>query len=193
MCPVYKIPAYPKQVTLLDGTVASVRPMEKGDERRLLEFFLRIPEDERFFLKEDVSSPKVIAEWFERLNYDRALPLLALVDDRVIADAALIRSRTGSRQHVGEIRMAVDPEFRQRGLGTALIRELCDIANDAGLECIVGEIVEDIERAMLEVVERLGFIRAATLREHVKDREGKPHDLAIMVLPLGKWYEWWQF
>jgi ribosomal protein S18 acetylase RimI-like enzyme len=137
--------------------------------------------------------PKVIAEWSERLDYDRALPLLALVGNRVVADAALIRSRTGSRRHVGEIRLTVDPEFRQRGLGTILIRELCDIANDAGLERVIVEIVEGIGGAMLEMVERLGFVRTATLREHVKDREGKPHDLAIMVLTLGKWHEWWHF
>jgi L-amino acid N-acyltransferase YncA len=193
MSPIHRMPAYPKQVTLLDGTVARVRPMGKRDERRVLQFFLRIPEEERFFLKEDVGSPKVIAEWFERLDHDRALPMLALVGNRVIADAALIRSRTGSRRHVGEVRLHVDPEFRQRGLGTVLIRELCDIANDAGLERVTVEVVEGVGNTMLEMVERLGFVRAATLREHVKDREGKRHDLATMVLTLGKWHEWWHF
>jgi len=192
MSPVHKIPAYPKQLTLLDGAAVTTRPMTKGDEKRLLAFFLRLPEEDRFFLKDDVSSPKVIGEWAARLDYDRALPLLALVGDRVVADAVLIRSRMGSRQHVGEIRVMVDTEFRQRGLGTALIRELCDIANDAGLEFIAVEVVQDVETQMIEVAERLGFLRVATLARHIKDRQGNPHDLTVMVLPLAKWHGWWR-
>ncbi len=192
MSPVYKIPAYPKQLALLDGATITIRPMTKGDEKRLLAFFLRIPEEDSFFLKDDVSSSKVIGEWVDHLDYDRALPLLALMGDRLIGDAVLIRGRSGSRKHIGEIRVTVDPQFRQRGVGTALIRELCDVANDAGLERVVVEVVEDAEAAMIEVAERLGFIRMGVLAGHIRDREGNAHDLTIMVLPLGKWHSWWQ-
>lgn len=193
MCALYKLSAYPKSITLRDQAVITVRPMERTDEAALLEFFRQIPEDERFFLKEDVISPKVIAGWAQNLDYDRALPLLAIADGRVVADATLIRSRHSSRSHIGEIRIVVHPDFRGRGLGTLLVHELCEIANNAGLERVVMEAVVGKEDEAIDLAERLGFVKSAVLTDHVKDREGRPHDLVVAVLPLGKWYEWWQF
>jgi len=134
MSAVYAISAYPKELVLRDGTRVIIRPLQPGDEAALRGFFLEIPEEERFFLKEDVTSPKVIAEWIEHLDYRRALPLLAFVDGKVVADAVLIRRRGNARSHVGEIRIVVAPAYRYRGLGTSLMRELCDIADHAGLE-----------------------------------------------------------
>jgi hypothetical protein len=32
----------------------------------------------------------------------------------------------------------------------------------------------------------------AGLAGHIKDRQGNPHDLTIMVMPLAKWPGWWQ-
>ena len=52
--------SYPKNIMLRDGDKVSVRPLEPGDKVRLLEFFERIPEEERYYLKENVASAKVI-------------------------------------------------------------------------------------------------------------------------------------
>lgn len=44
--------AYPKTVMLRDETrVVSIRAMQTGDKVYLLDFFKRIPEEERFCLK----------------------------------------------------------------------------------------------------------------------------------------------
>src|SRR5690242_2969791 len=127
---VYAISRYPRSAELRDGSRVTLRPMQRGDEPALQEFFHRVPEEERFFLKEDVTSPGVVQGWGEHLDYDRALPLLAFEGDRIIGDAVLIRRRGGSRCHTAEIRIVVDPEHQGRGLGVALISELLDIAND---------------------------------------------------------------
>ncbi|MCI0439563.1 MAG: N-acetyltransferase, partial [Chloroflexi bacterium] len=106
---VYTMTAYPKTIDLLGGDKLTVRPMVAGDKAALLDFFLRVPEEDRFFLKEDVTSPRVIEEWAERLNYGRALPLLALDGERIVADGTLHRRRAGSMRHRGEIRIVVEP------------------------------------------------------------------------------------
>jgi hypothetical protein len=49
--------------------------MMPGDEGRLLDFFLRLPEAERFYLKDDVTAPGVIAGWVRALDYERVLPV----------------------------------------------------------------------------------------------------------------------
>jgi RimJ/RimL family protein N-acetyltransferase len=185
----YKMSAYPITKTVEDGHEIVIRPMTPGDEAALLAFFLRLPEEERYYLKEDVTSPEVVRQWSEHLNYSRALPLLALDADRVVADGTLHRRRAGARKHIGEIRVVVDGEYRNKGVGTALMHELIEIARDSDLELLTFELVADEQDAAIRTSEALGFTRIATLPNHVRDIKGKPHDLLIMGLPLGKWLD----
>ena len=184
---------YPKDVPLRDDLSVTVRPLAAGDEDPLLAFFRDIPENERFFLKDDVTSARVIEGWASHLDYDRALPILACSDGSVVANAVLVRSRRGARSHIGELRVVVHPSFRGRGLGSAMMRQLCDIAADAELDKVVIELAEELEDEAVQAAERLGFIRAATIAEYFRDAHGRPHALVVMILPLGKWYEWWTF
>lgn len=193
MSQTYTIAAYPKEQSLRDGSKVTIRPLEREDESPLLEFFLGIPDDERYFLKEDVTSPHVIRAWVEGLDYRRALPLIALVDGKIVADATLIRRRGNARSHVGEIRLVVAGDWRNRGLGSLLIRELCDIADDAGLEKVLFEIVADREAEALKAAEWLGFLRIGTVEGGARDQEGHPHDVILLLMPLGKWYQWTKF
>ena len=64
---------------LLDETrVVFVRPLQAGDKVHLLDFFKRIPEEERFYLKENVTSPEVIQAWTANIDFGRVIPILAL-------------------------------------------------------------------------------------------------------------------
>ncbi len=191
--PIYKLEAFPRKVQLRNSSSAEFRPMEARDKDKLLEFFLQVPEEDRYFLKDDVTSPKVLESWAAHLDYDRALPLLAWDDGNVVGDAVLVRSRTGARSHIGEVRVVVHPAWRNRGLGSAMIRQLCDIAADAELEKVVMQAVADREQEAITAAERLGFLRSAVIPEYFLDQRGHRHDLVVMVLPLGKWYEWWTF
>lgn len=190
---VYPMTAYPKELALPGGDKITLRPMRQDDKDTLLKFFLRIPEDERFYLKEDVTSPEVIDTWVKGLNYSRALPLLALDGDRIVADGTLHRRRAGARKHIGEIRVVVEPGYRSKGVGTALMHELIEIARDSDLEKLIFELVADVQDAAIRTAEGMGFIRLGTFPNHVRDVQGKPHDLLTLELPLGKWQEWWEF
>jgi L-amino acid N-acyltransferase YncA len=189
-----EIGIYPKKVTLRDGTNITLRPMTKEDAESLLQFFLAVPESERWFLKEDVTSPRTIQRWADDLDYKRSLPILALTDDgRLVADAVLIRRRGGSRSHIGEFRVVVADDFRHRGLGVMLIREVCDIANDAGLEKVFAEMVVGAEDDAINASEWLGFYKVATLEGLAKDQQGRDCDVVLMTMPLGRYYEWSKF
>ena len=189
----YKLTAFPKDVTLRDGSKVTVRPLSVDDRELLLDFFRRVPEEERHFLKDDVTSPTVIERWTSQINYDRALPLVALDGGRIIADAVLARSRHGAYRNVAGLRVVVDPAARQRGLGTALMKEVCDIAADGELDRVTAEFVVGIQDDAIAAAERLGFINAGVIHELLRDQHGRPRDVAVLVLPLGKWYEWSQF
>lgn len=187
---VYKLSEFPKELAPREGAAVSVRPMVPGDAPALLEFFKRVPDSERYFLKDDVISSAVIDGWASHLDYDRALPLLAFNDGAVCADAVLIRHRGDARSHYAEVRVVVDPTLRQRGLGRALLKELCDIAWDAELECVQGEFVAGIQDEAMAAVKELGGTEAGGIRDAYRDRENQPHDMVVLRVPLGKSWEW---
>ena len=51
-----------------------------------------------------------------------------------------------------------------------MLRELCDIAKDADLERVNAELVSGIQEDAIQATEQLGFIRAATIHELLRDR-----------------------
>jgi L-amino acid N-acyltransferase YncA len=178
------IEAYPKNLLLRDGSPAVIRPLAANDADRLLEFFQRVPQEERYYLKEDVTSPEVIQRWCRDIDFQRVVPLVALVGDRIVADATLHRSRALARCHVGELRIVVDPAYREIGLGRRLIGELLDIAVELGLITAVFELVDHHEDLAIAAARSMGFQTAAVLKGRIRDVWGDHRDLIVMDLPL---------
>jgi L-amino acid N-acyltransferase YncA len=176
--------AYPKRVDLADGLTVTVRPLEARDQQALLQFFRSIPEEDRWWLREDVSDPAVVRRWIADMDYDRVLPLIALTDSQIIADATLHRRNHGARHHIGEVRVVVAPAHRGRGLAYALIAELLEIASAAGLARLEAEIVGRAQAGALEAVEQLGFEQVAVIPDHLVGPTGTPHDLIFLVYRL---------
>jgi L-amino acid N-acyltransferase YncA len=187
------IQAYPKSIMLHDGTPVVLRPLEPGDKVRLLQFFERVPEEERHYLKENVTAPAVVHGWTTQIDFDRVVPIVALVGDEIVADATLHRSRATARRHVGEMRVVVDPSHRGVGLGRRLIRELLDIAAELGLYKATFELVADREESAIRSATSVGFQQVAILRERIRDFWGNYQDLVLLELPLKDRELWWRF
>jgi L-amino acid N-acyltransferase YncA len=154
--------------------------MVPEDKDALLDFFRSIPPEDRFSLKDDVTDPKIIERWAQTLDYSRVLPLLAILDGKIVGDGTLHHRRAGARQHVGEVRVVVAPAYRDRGVGRGLLHQLIDIAGDKGLKQLLFEVVADTEQAARHTAQVLGFVPVALLPAHVRDSCGNPHDLIIM-------------
>ena len=177
------IKRYPKRAKLRDGTQTTLRLMVKKDQHSLYEFFQRVPKEDRLFLREDVSRPETIAAWAEGMDYERVLPLLALVDGEVVGDATLHRRPLGWTRHLGKVRLVIDPRYRQKGLGSLLVKELLEIGKGLKLERLVVELMGS-QQAALAAFRHLGFERVGVLHRHVKDRAGRPQDLVILIHDL---------
>jgi L-amino acid N-acyltransferase YncA len=108
-------------------------------------------------------------------------------------DGTLHRSRTPARRHIGELRVVVDPEYRELGLGRRLIRELLDVAAQLGLQQATFELVAQREAPAIMAAESVGFQVAATLKGRIKDMWGNSQDLVLMELPLKDHERWWNF
>ena len=181
-----ELAAYPKSILLVDGTAITLRPLAEQDKVQLLNFFRRIPEEDRYYLKENVTSPEVIQGWTTSIDLARVVPILALDGNQVVADATLHRSRSLARGHIGEIRVVVDPAYRNAGLGSKLIRELCDIAAELGLSRVVCELVSHREEPAIVAAGSAGLKEVSVLKDRIRDFWGEYQDLVIMEMALGE-------
>ena len=169
-----------KKYTLKDGSVISIRAMTKNDINALHDFFQRIPEDDRLFLKHDVADKKVIEAWAKSLDYNTVLPLLAFdKDNKIVGDATLHMKDYGWSRHIGEIRIVVARAWRSKGVGLALLKEIFMAALEKKLSKIVAQMAAD-QKGALKVFEKIGFSKEAELENHIIDLKGQTHNLIIM-------------
>jgi L-amino acid N-acyltransferase YncA len=171
--------AYPKRTRLPDGTALTVRALIPQDRAQMGEFFERVPEEDRVFLKEHLLNREEVEIWLDEIDVDRETVMLA-VTDRIVGVAILERQRQGWSRHVGEIRIVADPSVRRVGLGHLLAETVFDLAQHSGLEKIFAQMVAD-QPGPIRVFKRLGFRTEATLNDQVKDRHGDRHDLLVMA------------
>jgi L-amino acid N-acyltransferase YncA len=174
---------HPKTIKLKDGSEVLVRLMRKEDGDRLLEFFRGVPEEERVFLREDVTRPEAIESRIRAMGRGRFLSVLAEAEGRIVGESTLQRRPTYWLQHVAEVHVVVGQGYRRIGLAHNLLYELFDLARDQGVETLLAEMMSE-QVAALSLFERLGFKREAIFRRLVKDLHGTKHDLVIMTRDL---------
>ena len=184
---------YPKEIMTKDGTPILIRPVTAEDEQLLNEFFGRIPEDERWFLREDVGDPVIMHQWLQTLDYERVVPLVAVTQEEpsIIANVRLHRRASDCLQHIAHLRIVVDPAFRNQRLGTWMLLDTIRLAMDMGIEKLVAEFIAGVEEAAMHAADRLDFFEHAVLKDYVKDRFGRYRDLVIMVKTLHQ--DWCDF
>jgi GNAT superfamily N-acetyltransferase len=174
---------YPQDLVVRDSFKCNVRPLEAKDEMAFHEFFLAVPTHERMFIKHRVTDPAVIHDWCQNIDLGRNLPLLAVLEGQIIADATLHQQLGGWKRHIGRVSVLVHPKFRGRGLAKAMVTEIIDIARHLGLEKVEAEFIGEQEAAV-KVFGMLGFEPLCRLNDYVKDMEATAHDYILMGLDL---------
>jgi L-amino acid N-acyltransferase YncA len=178
--PKIDINTYQKETQLKDGTKIFLRPMVSEDQDALYEFFKGVHREVARYLRDDVQSRTLIEKWAKNLDYNKTLPILAIKDGDIIADATINRRRYGWKHHLGTVRIFVHRDYRDVGLGHLMIEELVDIAYQLGIEKLIAEI-PDLNTAAIHAFTGAGFYRAALIPNMVKDRENMPVDVAVMM------------
>lgn len=171
---------YQKEVKLKDGNKILLRPMVTEDQDALYTFFKAVPKEDARYLRDDVASKILVEKWAKNLEYTRTLPILALKNGTIIADATLNRRRFGWKWHLGTVRLFVHKDYRKVGLGQLMIEEIADIAYKLELEKLIAE-VPDINISAINAFTKAGFYRVATIPNLVKDRENRPLDVVVMI------------
>ena len=172
--------AYPRSVTLKDGSPVNLRLMTAADTDRIVSFARSLPEDDLLFLRVDITNPEMVGQWVQNLAAGRASTVIAERNGEMAGYAALITNRVIWQRHLGEIRIQVGPRDRSQGLGRTLAGEVFLMARERGLRKIVAQMTPD-ERGAIATFERLGFKPEALLQDYVIDRSGRTRDLVVMT------------
>jgi ribosomal protein S18 acetylase RimI-like enzyme len=171
--------SYPKHIKLKDGKKAVLRLLQANDDKEFHLLFQGIPEPERMFIKHRVQDIKVIHDWCKNIDYGRNLPLLGVVDGKIVGVATLHQQLGGWKRHIGRISVLVHPEFRGRGLATILVQEMLELARAAGLEKAEAEFIGEQEAAA-KMFAMLGFRQLLRLEDYVRDMQAVAHDYVLM-------------
>ena len=174
---------YPKDIKLKDGSKCKLRPLRKDDEKGFHDFFSAVPERERMFIKHRVTDPQVIRDWCQNIDLHRNLPLLAIIDGKIVGDATLHQQLGGWKRHIGRVSVLVLPQYRGRGLARALVSEIVGVARNIGLDKVEAEFMGEQEAA-IKMFALLGFSNLVRLEEYVKDMQVISHDYILMGVTL---------
>jgi ribosomal protein S18 acetylase RimI-like enzyme len=143
--------------------------------RRLTALFGQLSERDLTLIKEDLTDPDAV-----RGSAARPGQQWVALDGPDIVGYAAVRPLPEWSDHVGELRLVVDPAHRRAGVGSALARHALIEAVRAGRRKLVVELAADQENA-LSMFSSLGFTGEALLRDHIRDRNGKLHDLVMLA------------
>ena len=153
--------------------------MSRADEPAVLAFTQKLPTHDLLFLPRNISQPKVLSAWINEIERGQINSLLAVKGGTVVGCGTLVRDPHSWSSHVGEIRMVVSQEVRGHGVGRALSQETFALALGAGLEKLSVQMTVD-QQAAITLFESLGFKAEALLRDHVRDVNGKKHDIVVL-------------
>ena len=170
--------SYPRRVATEAGEI-EFRFMSQGDEAAVLAFAQELPAHDLLFLPRDISEPKVLAAWIKEIERGAITSLLAVKAGRVVGCGTLVRDPLSWSPHVGEIRNVVSSDVRGLGVGRELSQETFALALGAGLEKVTVQMTVD-QTGAIAIFESLGFKAEALLRDQVKDKAGKKHDIVVL-------------
>lgn len=174
---------FPQEAHLRDERRLIVRPFTEADVDALWQFIKRLPTRIRRFSWEDFEHRDTVEKWARDLDYDKAVPLLAMDGTKVVGEARLVYRDGGPLRLVGWIQWLLDPGYRGAGLGTILVNDFITMARESGLKHLTCMLIPDHEEDAVNTLKRLGFERYDIPRYGV-DPDGNQKDMVKMVLEL---------
>jgi len=176
----------PQEYELKNGEKLVIRTALPDDARALLEYAHVIFAEDLYnvtTLGEFKKSVEEEREWIQA-HYDKPAHL-ALTGEVNGSLVGFLSFENGSRKrlaHQGTLHMGVLPQFRNKGIGTALLKSLIGWAKENHLiEKVTLEVFVTNEAA-IRLYRKMGFLEEGRRVRHVKIADGKYVDVIVMYV-----------
>lgn len=169
-------------ITLSDGGRVLLRPLSNEDREQLIELFQQVSPEDLRYMRHNVTDESLVASWVDNLDYDRVLPLVAVIDERLVGNASL-HFFEGPSRHRAEVRIYLAKEVRRRGVGSRMIQALIDIAKRRNIYMVEAQIINE-QATVIRAFQKLGFVRKCILDNYFILPDGELRDVAHLILRL---------
>lgn len=171
----------------------SIRKARPADAESLLELTSCVLKESVFSLTEPDElyyTPEEEKKWIEESTQNpNHLILVVEADDRIVGSLDFSNGHRRRISHTGDLGMQVSTDFRNQGVGTALMEALLDWANqNPTIERISLRVHSDNARA-IHLYEKMGFEKEGHLKGELKYGPGQYVDTFIYT----KWIKNQQF
>ncbi len=168
--PVIAVPGRPEFV---------VRPAWPSDARSFLVLYRRVVSEGRFIRTEGVTrGARHFRKEFGRSRTEEHAELLAVAGGEVIGSLGIAREPHPVNRHVASLGMMVAPEWRGRGVGSALLAEAIRWARDVGVEKVALSVFPD-NQAARALYGKFGFVEEGRLTGHSKKSIGYRDEIVM--------------
>lgn len=169
-------------ITLSDGGRVLLRPLTAEDREQLIELFEQVSPEDLRYMRHNVKDAELIASWIDDLDYDRVLPLVAVINERLVGSATL-HFAEGPARHRTEVRIYLAKEVRRRGVGSRMIQALIDMSKRRNIYMIEAQIINE-QATVIRAFQNLGFVRKCILDNYFILPDGELRDVAHLLLRL---------
>lgn len=173
---------YRQIVTLPDGGRVLLRLLTPDDRQALINLFAPVTADDLRYMRHKVHDAQVVEEWVDNLDYEKVLPLVATIGDRIVGNATL-HFHEGPARHLGEVRIFLAKEIRRRGVGSRMIRALVELARRRSLYLLEAQVISD-QTNVIKAFQKLGFELKCVLDDYFILPDGELRDVAHLIMRL---------
>jgi len=169
--------AWEKTLILRNGVKVFLRPELSGDTEMLWEMFSTLSKESADNLVPPFTRER-IEGWTSNINYERILPILALIKEgkkeRIIGSASLSFYPQEIYSHKADLGITVHDDYQNLGLGTDMLHHLLEVAKKKKLKKVHLRVASNNARA-IHVYEKCGLkIEARFEKERLQ--QGKLKD-----------------
>jgi len=160
-----------------NGQIVIVREASKEDARAITDVVNSVASEKRYILTEKSREDwdKAVSEIKEK---GRGLLIVAQADGKVVGMGHLTKGKWEKNRHVGFLGMVILKEFREIGIGTAMMDYMMRYARQERLEKISLNVFSTNERA-IHLYQKFGFKLEGAIKRQYKI-EGKYVDELFM-------------
>jgi RimJ/RimL family protein N-acetyltransferase len=154
-----------------DPPAFTIRPASPRDVRSFLDLYRVVAAEGRFIRTEEPRAAGIYRRLFRESVTPNRARLFAVAGDRVIGEIGVEREDHPVTRHVASIGMMVAPDWRGRGVGSALIEAAIAWCRREGVEKIELSVYPD-NAAGRALYTKFGFREEGRLSGHSKKRSG---------------------
>jgi len=169
-------------VMLKDGRTVLIRKFQIEDKQKLVEMYESLSDEAVRWGMPPYTRERIESGWLS--NLQNLIIIVAFYQDKIVGHAQIFKFAHPRRKGTSDLVMYLHQDFHNVGMGTAMLKELLELAKEEKLHRIGLSVIADNKRAIY-LYQKFGFKEEGLKKDAYLGEDGKYHDELMMGLILG--------